>query len=285
VSRTTLAWIIAGVVAVLLTTLVLKKSTFDGSEATATDTSPREYGSRENMPSGSATRTDGVANEIAVRSATNGGSPDERENDPSGGGSDSGSLERDSMDLEATNEAADAYRVSGRRARNFDRELLTKSGFEETEIDEIAQGMRDYASWLRDSNDGELPAPPIKLSTEEREQRREVREELLSDEQYRAALFATGQKNVAFFAKVKEGSKARDAGIRSGDKLASINGESIFDLTDFADGRDQMAAGGMHILVVVRGGDQTTILVECCRPGWGPVDMTTQVPSSVGSAE
>ena len=79
-SRTTLAWIIAGVVAVLLTTVVLKKSTIDVSGATATDTSPREYGSRENMPSGSPTRTDGVANEIAVTSAANGGSPDEREN-------------------------------------------------------------------------------------------------------------------------------------------------------------------------------------------------------------
>jgi membrane-associated protease RseP (regulator of RpoE activity) len=189
------------------------------------------------------------------------------------------------MILEAANEGADAYRISARGTRNFDPELLKKSGFDDTEIDKVAQGMRDYVSWLRDSNGGELPPPPIKLSKEERDARREVREGFLSDEQYRAALFATGQKNAAVFAKLKEGSQAWDAGIRSGDKLLSINGVSIFDLADFADGRDQMAAGGMHILVVVQAGEQTTIAVACCRPRWGPVDMTTQVPSSVGSAD
>jgi S1-C subfamily serine protease len=84
---------------------------------------------------------------------------------------------------------------------------------------------------------------------------------------------------------LKEDSQAWEAGIRSGDKLVSINGVSIFDLADFADGREKMAAGGMHILVVVQKGEHTTIAVACCRPGWGPVDMTMQAPSSVGSAE
>ncbi len=284
-SRATLAWIIAGVVIVLLTAAVLKNSMLDGSAGTGANTSVREYGSLEKPSSGSATAPDDVANEIAVTDAGNDRSPVGRDNEAGGGEQDSPSIERDSMNLEAASEGADAYRISARGTRNFDRELLKESGFDDIEVDKIAQGMRDYASWLRDSNGGELPAPLIKLSTEERDARRGVREEFLSDQQYRAALFATGQKNAAVFAKLKEDSQAWDAGIRSGDKLLSINGVSIFDLTDFADGRDQMAAGGMHILVVVQAGEHTTIAVECCRPRWGPVDMTTQVPSSVGSAE
>jgi hypothetical protein len=280
-----MAWIIAGVVIVLLIAAVLKNSMLDGSEATGGDTSPREYGSLEKPSSGSAPAPNGVPNEIAMADAGNDGSPFGREDESDGAGQDSPSTERASMALEAANERADAYRISARGSRNFDRELLKKSGFDDTEIDKVAQGMRDYVSWLRDSNGGELPPPPIMLSTEERETRREAREKFLSDEQYRAALFAIGQKNAAVFARLKEDSQAWEAGIRSGDKLVSINGVSIFDLADFADGREKMAAGGMHILVVVQKGEHTTIAVECCRPGWGPVDMTMQAPSSVGSAE
>lgn len=290
-ARITLTWVIAGIVVVLLTVVVMQNSRFDGSDATGTDTPIREYGGLENMPLRSETGANGVGNDVPATTATNHGPRGEHDNESGGEGEDPPSIdamtasERDSTNFEDANKAKDAFQISGRGTRGFDRELLVESGFDETEIDRIAQGMRDYAMWLRNSSGGEFPAPPIKLSPEERDSRRQTRQGFLSDEEYAAALFATGQKNAAVFANAKEGSEAWDAGIRTGNRLVRINGVSIFDLMDFADGRDQKVAGELHVLEVLQGGERTTITVPCCRPGWGPVDMTVSNPSDVGSAE
>jgi len=286
----------AGAVAALLAVVVLQNSTTDQSGGEGADASTREYGILDYAPSRSATGTDDLATDIAETVATNGGSADGRddgrdnrrdnETGLAGGVPDTAAaIEGDSSKLENVNGVTDAYQVSHRRTRGFDRKLLAESGFDEAEIEKVEQGMRDYAKWLRDSSGGAPPTASIKLSPEERDARRQAREGFLSDVEYEAALFATGQQNAAVFARAKEGGEAWDAGIRSGDTLVLINGVRIFDLMDFVDGLDQLAAGETHVLGVLKGGEQTTITVPCCRPGWGPVDMTTTRPSGAGSAD
>lgn len=273
-SRAGLMWVIAGIVVVCLIVVLLQPSILDKSDST--ETSIREYGSLDNDLPGSATGTDGVPSQNW---------PSDEDVETVGSGDVSPTIERDSIHFEETNNAADAYRISARSTRDFDRKRLATSGLSESEIDKIEQGMRDYARWLRNTSGGEIPAPPIKLSFEERDARRETRHGFLSDDEYAAALFATGQKNAAILARLKEGSEAWDAGLRSGDIIESINGVRVFDLTDFMDGRDEMSDGEMHVLEVSKRGEPATIMVECCRPGWGPVDMTIRGPSNVGSSE
>jgi len=282
----------AGAVAALLAVVVLQNSTTDQSGGEGSDASPREYGSLDYAPSPSATGTDDLATDIAETAATNGGSADGRDdgrdNETGLAGGVPGTtaaIEGDSSKLENVNGVTDAYQVSPRPTRGFDRKLLAESEFDEAEIEKIEQGMRNYAKWLRDSSGGAPPTASIKLSLEERDTRRQAREGFLSDVEYEAALFATGQQNAAVFARAKEGGEAWDAGIRSGDTLVLINGVRIFDLMDFVDGRDQLAAGETHVLGVLKGGEQTTITVPCCRPGWGPVDMTRTRPSGAGSVD
>jgi len=289
VSRVQLIWVVAGVVVVCLAMVVLRSSNFDGPSTTGTTS--REYGSLDDELAGARAGADSVINEAAAKNETGPDSPrgQERENADSGEalGTNEARIEteRSVRNAAEASKAADAYRISGRSTRDFNREQLAESGFDEAEIDEIASGMRDYAQWLRDSSGGELPTPSIKLTPEEREVRRETRAGFLSDEEYDAALFATGQNNAAIFANSKTDSPAWEAGIRSGDVLDSINGVPIFELMDFVDGRDRMVEGGMHVLIVSRGGEATTVMVECCRPGWGPVDMTTRSPSKVEDAD
>lgn len=290
-SRAKWTWVIAGVVVILPVAVVLQNLKLDDSDAKSTNSTIREYGSLASTSSSSGTGTGGIANRAAETVPTNHDSPGGQHGVIHHGGEVPRAIDTtnvingDPTSSEDTSSAADAYRISGRPMRDFDRESLARSGYSDAEIDNIAEAMRGYATWLRDASGGELPAPAIKLSLEERAARRETREVFLSDDEYAAALFATGQKNAAVFARPNDGTPAWEAGIRSGDKLVSINGVRIFDLTDFADGRGQRVDGQMHILEVSRRGEQTMITVACCRPGWGPVDMTTRVPADVGTAE
>jgi hypothetical protein len=282
VNRVTQMWVISGIVVVCSAAIILQSSIFDGADTTGV--SIREYGSLDSELQGSTTGAAGVAGEDAATAAADLDFPNGQEGENGGSGEAPltgeamAESERDSMNYEEADQAAGLYRISARTPRDFDRERL--SGFSEAEIDEIALGMRDYAQWLQDSSGGDVPAPTIKLTPEEREVRRETREAFLSDDEYDAALYATGQKNAAVFANLKRGSEAWDTGVRTGDVLESINGVPIFDLMDFVDGRDQIADGEMHVLVVVQAGQETTIRVSCCRPGWGPVDMITHPPLS-----
>ena len=288
-SRVQLIWVVFGVVVVCLAMVVLRSSNLDGPYATGA--SSREYGSLDDELAGARAGVEGVINEASAKNETDLDSARGQERENAGSDAAPGTnearieTERAVRNAVEASKAADPYRISGRSTRDFNREQLAESGFDEAEIDEIALGMRDYAQWLRDSSGGELPAPSIKLTPEEREVRRENRAKFLSDEEYDVALSATGQKNAAVFANAKRDSPAWEAGIRSGDVVESINGVPIFELMDFADGRERMVEGGMHVLVVSRGRETTTVMVECCRPGWGPVDMTTRSPSKVEDAD
>ena len=119
--RVTLAWVTAGIVVFLLTVVVMQNSTFDGSDATGTETPIREYGSLENMPLRSVTPANGVANEVAATTATNHGRRGGHDNESGSKREDTrateakSAIERDSRNFEDANKLADFVWVRGPR--------------------------------------------------------------------------------------------------------------------------------------------------------------------------
>jgi predicted metalloprotease with PDZ domain len=187
--------------------------------------------------------------------------------------------ERRAQNAERLQEA-EKNRVFGRPASAFRIERLRQEGFETEEIERIRQNLTTYAEALRaESEDGSLK-PTYKLDIEERAENRMIREELLSDREFDAALFATNQMNRVEITRIAEGTRTGEAGLRAGDQVLSVNGIRVFDRPDFRDARALRQEGELHRIVILRGDDFFDVDVLCCDAGWSGIGVILAPPLS-----
>jgi len=166
------------------------------------------------------------------------------------------------------------FNVYGSPASEFDNEILTGLEFEAEEIAEIRKDFSAFIDELRDFDPEARVAPAIRLTAEERDENRRLRERYLDDREYDAALIATRQSNRAYFAgPIASNRPAAQVGLQGGDEVLQLNGVRIFHTIDFTDARDSLTEGQMHQLVVSRKGKLFDVSIQCCDPGWGPVQM------------
>lgn len=173
---------------------------------------------------------------------------------------------------------AAALQISPRPGWPFMQNRLLRLGISAERSKEIEGRLGDYAAALRDRNEGRIPPAKIRLTPEERQARRDLRADYLSDEEYDLALYATLQFNRAVFVSQKPTSPAVEAGIQEGDEVIRLNGMRIFDAADFGDARDSIGVGETHQLEIRSNGELRTIRLPCCKPGWRGVTAKIAEP-------
>lgn len=143
---------------------------------------------------------------------------------------------------------------------------FVSAGFDEAQAidlqrreDEFAMqelSLRDRASrekWINTSRYGEE-------FREIRKNRYSIRDEL-GDEDYDRYLYAVGEPNRIFVAKVLDTSPAQQAGLERGDSILSYNGKKVFSLRELSALTMQGSAGESVPLSVLRGGQQMQIWI------------------------
>lgn len=179
---------------------------------------------------------------------------------------------------EARLREADSNRVFGRPASVLDVERLRKQGFGEEEIDQIRENFQRYAEAIREESEDGTFVPSYRLDEAERAERRAIRESLMSDRAFDAALFATNQRNRVVLTRIADGKRTGAAGLREGDQIIKVNGIRVFDRPDFQDGLHLVSEGDFHRVEILRANKRLEFTIECCQAGWSEVRTNLAAP-------